>query len=86
MSIRFFSGGHSTNRTEPDPARRDEQLRQVAVADRRVAADVEHPAVADVAGAGAQERVGGVVDIDEVAQLRSVAEDLDLAALDAPAG
>ena len=86
MSIRFFSGGHSTNLTEPDPASVDEELRQFAVADRRVAADVEHAAVADVGRAGAQEGVGGVVDVDEVAQLRSVAEDLNLAALDAPAG
>jgi hypothetical protein len=47
-----------------------------------VAADVEDLAVARVAGAGAQERVGGVVDVDEVAQLRAVAVDLDRRVLD----
>ena len=34
-----------------------------------------------VGGAGAQERVGDVVDVDEVANLRAVAEDLDFAAV-----
>ena len=33
-------------------------------------------------GAGAQERVGSIVDVDEVADLRAVAVNLDLAALD----
>ena len=68
------------------PATSSEQRDQVAMADRLVAADVEHFAVAGVGRARPQERVGGIVDVDEVAQLRAVAEDLDLAALDAPAG
>ena len=47
-----------------------------------IAADVEHFAVARVRRAGPQERVRGVVHVDEVAHLRAVAEDLDLAVLD----
>mgnify|MGYP003693856247 CR=1 FL=1 len=52
------------------------------MADRLVAADVEHLAVARVRGARPQERVGGIVHVHEVAQLRAVAEDLNLAAFD----
>ena len=43
--------------------------------DRFVAADVEHLAVARVGGARPQERVRGVVDVDEIAKLRAVAVD-----------
>ena len=82
MSIRFFSGGHSTNRTDPEPATSMQQRDEIAVADRLVAADVEDFAVARVGRARPQERVRGIVDVDEIAQLRAVAEDLDLAALD----
>ncbi len=48
----------------------------------RVAADVVHIAVARVACPGAQERVGRILHVDEVPQLRPVTVDLDLAALD----
>ena len=50
------------------------------------AAHVEYLSVRGVVCARAQERVRGVVDEDEVAQLRTVAVDLDLAVFDAPAG
>ena len=49
------------------------------MADGLVAADVEDFSVARVGRARAQERVSGIVDIDEVAQLRAVTEDLDVA-------
>jgi hypothetical protein len=45
------------------------------MADGLVAADVEHFAVARVARAGAQKRIRGVVDVDEIAQLRAVSVD-----------
>ena len=86
MSIRFFSGGQSTNRIDPEPA----TSRSSATSSRwligLVAADVEDFAVARVGRARAQERVGGIVHVDEVAQLRAVAEDLDLADPRSPAG
>ena len=82
MSIRFFSGGHSTKRIEPAPATSSSSGDELAMADRLVAADVEDPPVARVGGAGAQERGRSIVHVDEVAHLRAVAEDLDLAALD----
>ena len=50
--------------------------------DRQPAADVEHLAVARVARARPQERVRRVVDEDEVAELRAVAEDLNRLVLD----
>ena len=78
----FFSGGHSTRRYRPDCRDLDEQLDEVAQGDRFGAADVERLAVAGVGGAGAQERVGGVIDVDEVAELAAVAVNLDLAVLD----
>src|SRR5436190_4391569 len=55
----------------------DEQCREIAMADRPIAADVEDLAVAGVARAGAQKRVRGIVDVDEVADLRALAVDLD---------
>ena len=82
MSIAFFSGGHSTNRWRPDPATRMSSCDEIAVRDRLDAADVEHLSVAGVVGARPQERVSRIVDEDEVAELRSVAVDLDLAVLD----
>ena len=51
--------------------------------DRLEAADVEHLAVAGIARARPQERVGRIVHVDEVAELAAVAVDLDLAVLDA---
>ena len=61
---------------------RDETVHQIAVAHGFVASHVEHLAVAAIGRAGAQERIGGIVDIHEVAQLGTVAEDLNLAALE----
>ena len=56
----------------------DQEVRQIPVADRCIAPDVEDVAVTHVCRAGAQKGIGGVVDIDEIAHLRSIAEDLDL--------
>src|SRR6185369_17745841 len=47
------------------------------MADRPVATNVEHLAVAAVAGAGTKKCIGRIVDVDEIAQLRTVAEDLN---------
>ena len=52
------------------------------MADRLVAAHVEHLAVACVAGARPEERVGGVVHVDEIAELRAVTVDVDGLILD----
>ena len=52
------------------------------MADRPIAADVEHLAVAGVAGARAKERVCRVVHVHEVAHLRAVAVNLDGLVLD----
>ncbi len=82
MSIRFFSGGQSTYLTDPAPAVSRSSVDEITVAHGLVAADVEHLAVARVRGAGPKERVGGIVDVHEVAKLRTVAEDLNLATLD----
>ena len=83
MSIAFFSAGHSTY---SHPARRRRRSTSSVVRSRWligfVAADVEDLAVARVARARPQERVRGVVDVDEVAQLRAVAVDLDRLVLD----
>ena len=59
----------------------DEQLRQVAMRDRLEAADVQHLSIARLVRAGAQECIRGVVHA-EIAELRSVSVDLDLAILD----
>ena len=53
--------------------------------DRLVAADVEHFAVAGVGCPRPQERLRGIVHVDEIAQLRAVAENLDLAPFDSQA-
>ena len=78
----FLSAGHSTYSHAARSGDLDEQRRQIAMADRLVAADVEHLAVARVARARPQERVGRVVDVDEIAQLRAVAVDLNRPVLD----
>ncbi len=85
MSMRFFSGGHSTNRTDPEPATSISSATRSRWLIGSIAADVEDLAVARVGRAGAQERRRGIVDVDEVAQLRAVAEDLNLGALDGEA-
>src|SRR5882724_7112078 len=63
----------------------DQKRRELAMADGPLAADVEHFAVARFTGARPQERVSRVVDVDEVAQLRAVAEDLNRPVLDGEA-
>src|SRR5437899_1671390 len=55
---------------------------ELPVADRAIAADVEHFAVARIARPGAKKRVGDVVYVHEVAQLGAVAVDLDRLVLD----
>ena len=82
MSIRFFSGGQSTYATDPVPA-----VSRSSVTRSRWLIGSSPPTLNTSPshasrGAGPQERVGGIVDVDEVAQLRAVAEDLDLASLD----
>ena len=52
------------------------------MADRAIAADVEHFPVARIARPGAKKRVGDVVYVHEVAQLGAVAVDLDRLVLD----
>ena len=69
-------------RDRPAAGHAHEELRELTVADRLVSSDVEHITIAHVRGAGPQERVRGIVDVDEIAQLRSVAEDLDLTTLE----
>src|SRR5687768_14470609 len=61
---------------------RYQQLDQVAVRNRLEAADVQRLAVRRVGGAGAQKRLGRIIDEDEVAQLAAVAVDLDFAVLE----
>ena len=78
----LFRRPRRRKRTDPVPAISSSSVDQIAVADRLVAADVEHLAVARVGRARPQERIGRIVHVDEVAQLRAVAEDLDLASLD----
>jgi hypothetical protein len=53
--------------------------------DRPFAADVEHLAVARFACARPQECVGSIVDVNEVAELRAIAEDLNRPVLDGKA-
>ncbi len=55
-----------------------QNLDEVAVGHVLVAAHVERVAVAGVGRARTQERIDGVVDVDEIADLRSVAEHLEL--------
>ncbi len=64
---------------------RHQQLDELGVAPVLRAADVEDLAVHRVAGPGQQEGRAGVVDVHEVAHLRTVAEYLDLAAVEGQA-
>ena len=82
MSIAFLSGGHATQRKRPEPAVRIISSTRSRCRDRLHPADVEHLAVRRIVGARPQERVDGVVDVDEVAKLRAVAEDLNLTVLE----
>ena len=59
----------------------DEQLGHVAQTDRLDAADVEHLAIGRVVGAGDQKGIDRIVDVGEVAQLRSIAKDRDVLAV-----
>src|SRR5207244_4387626 len=60
----------------------DEQRREITEADRLIPSDVERSAVARICGTRPKERVRRVVDVDEVAKLRSIAVDLNRFALD----
>ena len=82
MSIAFFSFGHSTYSTRPDPAMSTRSVVRSRWRDRLIAADVEHLAVAGVARPGPQKRISGIVDEHEVAALRSIAVDLNRPAFD----
>ena len=83
MSIAFFSGGHSTNRYRPDAGdARPASRRARGGKSASTAADVEHLPVRRVIGPRSQECVGGIVHVDEVANLPPVAVDLDLPILD----
>src|SRR5262245_37594014 len=62
--------------------RRDQQRPEVAMRDWFEPADIEDLAVARVARARAQEGIGRIVNVHEVAHLRAVAIDLDLAVLE----
>src|SRR5580765_144901 len=55
------------------------------MADRLVAADVEGFAVAEIALAGAEEGVAGVIHVHEIAALRAVAVNLNRTVLDCQA-
>ncbi len=83
MSMRFISSA-ATRRGAPIrcPASSIRSVDEIAMARSARAADVEHLAVARVGRARPQERVDDVVDVDEVAHLRAVAEDLDLLSLE----
>src|SRR5213082_3331156 len=59
----------------------EEERRQLAKADRPIAADVERLAVAGLARSGSEEGIRRVVDIDEIAHLRAVPVNLDRAVL-----
>src|SRR3954469_16939822 len=79
---RFLVGGP---RYVPDAATAghvDQQPRQVGVGRRLVAADVEDLTVDGVRRACPEERVHSVLHIDEIPDLRSIAEDLYLAAFE----
>ena len=82
MSIAFFSAGQSTYSTRPLPAISRSSDVSAAWRDRLVAADVEDLAIARVDRARPQERVGRIVDVDEIALLGAVAVNLDDAAFD----
>src|SRR5687767_4177533 len=60
----------------------DQQGGEVAMSDGLTAADVENLAVARVAGARPEERVRRVINVDKIADLRAVAENLNLAPFD----
>src|SRR5688572_7396877 len=66
------------------PAARDvdQQGGEVAMSDGLTPADVEDLAVARVAGARAQKRIRRVIHVHEIADLRAVAENLNLAPFD----
>ena len=57
----------------------DQQRDKILVRDGLQSADVEHLPVAGVRRAGAKKRIRRIVDVDEVAHLGAVAEDLNLA-------
>src|SRR5581483_5964095 len=59
-----------------------QELRQVLQADRRSGAQIQHLPERAVVRRRQQERVDAVLDVVEVAQLRAVAEDLDLVSED----
>ncbi len=79
MSMAFFSAGHGTCRTDPAPAT------SISSAARSLCAIGSDPPTLKTwplhasDAPGAQERVHGVVDVHEIANLRAVAENLDLA-------
>ena len=82
MSIAFLSAGHSTSRYEPDPA-----ISMSSSTSSRWLIGCAPPTLKkspfESSEAPARRNAsGGIVDIDEVAQLLPVAEDLDLIALD----
>ncbi len=58
---------------------------EVSVADWLIATDVERFAVAGLGRPGAEKRIGRIVDVHEIAQLRSVAEDLNRLVLECQA-
>src|SRR6185503_7536959 len=60
----------------------DEHLDEIAMRDVLFAADVERLAVDGIARARRQERFDRVIDVDKIADLRAVAEHLDLAILE----
>src|SRR5512134_2367092 len=78
----FFLGRPFDEPHRPRSGDLDEERDELPVADRLVAADVEDLAVAGVGGARPQERRGCIVYVDEIAKLRFIAEDLDVAVLD----
>src|SRR5688572_19077530 len=57
----------------------DQQLHQLAMGDVLFAANVERFAIHRVGGARRQKRLDRVVDVNEIANLRAIAENLDLA-------
>src|SRR5688572_2945566 len=60
----------------------NEKLDQIAMGEVLFAADVEGVTVHRIGGARRQECVHGIIDVDEVAHLRAVAEHLDLLVLE----
>ncbi len=78
MSIAFFSDGHGHVPDAAGAGDVDQQRHEIFVRNGLRAADVEDLAVAGVGGARPKERIRGIVDVDEIANLGAVAEDLDL--------